>query len=77
MPQARAPPIACFAMYGPSTKNGAYVIKKYSAIQSTSTHTHVCSTNALQPSRSSRRKLEPARASDVTRTCDSSNALAP
>ena len=27
-PQEPAPPSECFAMYGPSTKNGAYVIRK-------------------------------------------------
>ena len=28
MPHVPAPPIECFAMYGPRTKNGAYVIRK-------------------------------------------------
>src|SRR5919197_3475486 len=41
VPHAPAPPRSCFAMYGPSTKNGAYVTRKYAAIHTLSSQTHV------------------------------------
>jgi hypothetical protein len=54
------------------------VIRKYNAIHAVTSHTHVCSVNACQPSRSSARKFGAAatRARAGRRIPLSSSALA-